>query len=265
MANTRLPGFSGQDYARANKLGYSNQMFNGFTDQTRGSILKNGITAKNYNKSTANSKPIVAAPSVATFQAPQATNVSSTPTGGVYNTMDGSANGLKEPQIPNQFTSTDYGYEPVGMSMASTANNDPLGLSAPDTFAVSSFSDVVQQPSAPAFGSVDYYSQQDGNAFDPRAGKIQLSEGEMLMNEGLKLDNEIKQGTIDNMGTSWNDWANIGLGAVGTGMQMGLYGDRKDFLSNSNDALEQQNQNAEEAHNTKMANNATYGSAFSNA
>ena len=67
-----------------------------------------------------------------------------------------------------------------------------------------------------------------------------------------------------NVGTSWNDWANIGLGTVGTAMEIGMYGDKKDFLSNSNKALEQSTANAEEAHNTKLANNASYGSAFSN-
>jgi len=55
----------------------------------------------------------------------------------------------------------------------------------------------------------------------------------------------------------------LAMQGIGTAMQMGLYGDRKDYMENTNAALEQNMQNAEESHNTRQANTASYGSAFS--
>jgi len=102
--------------------------------------------------------------------------------------------------------------------------------------------------------------------YNPKTGEF--SQSRLL--DDKKIANMTAQenawnAIANNQGMQWNDWANIGLGGLGTLMQLGTYGDRKDYLQGSVDALEQQMQNAEEAHNTKMKNTASYGSAFSNA
>ncbi len=101
---------------------------------------------------------------------------------------------------------------------------------------------------------------QDGSKMNQN-DLFQQQYGDSLVSETALRDAQIEelQG-FDYMGAG-----SLAMQGIGTAMQMGLYGDRKDYMENVNAGLEQNLQNAEESHNTRQANTASYGSAFSNA
>ena len=69
----------------------------------------------------------------------------------------------------------------------------------------------------------------------------------------------------DLQGFDYMGAGSLAMQGLGTAMQMGLYGDRKDYMKNVNSSMEQNMRNAQESHDTRQANTASYGSAFSNA
>ena len=163
-------------------------------------------------------------------------------------------------QLPN--TSAVNNYVAPNVGPVATANQQKSMTPAPK----SSFYRQEEKPSAwydpfsfGDYGTVD--KLKEGFKLDASGNPVPMSSVEQK-DMALKDLYEMQAG---NLGTSWNDWANIGLGGLGVAMQLSMLPDQQDYLSSSVDALKQQTQNAEEAHNTKMANNASYGSAFSNA
>ncbi len=151
-----------------------------------------------------------------------------------------------------------------------------MTVSAPQPVTASSFNrnqpTTSQSLANSNYGSIDDFDYSDPyndiGGYQPPVNELKNPVVTNPVNElerGQKLENDILQEKLNNMGTSWNDWANIGMGAIGTGMEMSMFGDKKDYLKNSNRALELQTANANEAHQTKMANNASYGSAFGRA
>jgi len=101
---------------------------------------------------------------------------------------------------------------------------------------------------------------QDGSAMNQN-DLFQQQYGDSLVSETALRNAQIE----DLQGFDYMGAGSLAMTGIGTAMQMGLYGDRKDYMSNTNAALEQNTQNAEESHNTRQANTASYGSAFSNA
>ena len=172
--------------------------------------------------------------------------------------------------INNDLGGFESGYTMSGNSASLPGSNNPSSFngwqSNPDAYDIVSESAATWDPST--WGSTnESISRKFG--YDPVTG-LQTSEQSLLdtqANQASLMDSERlkNQAIADNVGTSWNDWANIGLGTMGVGMQAGLYGERKDYLQGTNDALAQATQNSEEAHNAEMQNTASYGSAFSQA
>jgi len=197
MANKRLPGFTGKNYALADKLGYSNENFNNLGSDRMKEVLNKGVK---YNPSMIKTKT----PTVPKMPAPVQANAA----------VDSNALYGGNPNIPS-VSPTDL-YMPTGnLPGDSIQNVSTSGLEQSMTNANNSYTAM--------------------------------------------LDEQIKDmQSFDTMGA-----VGLGMQGLGTAMQMGMYGDKKDYLSGSVSALEQATANSEEAHNQKMANTASYGSAFS--
>jgi len=164
-------------------------------------------------------------------------------------------------------------------AMQKDINNSIAGINTPAVPAVGASptfgaSDVTYANNPSSFNTTEnssaWYDPFSFGDYGQDAGSATLKQGlnpdGSAMNAAQKKDQSLANlydTQAANVGTSWNDWANIGLGSIGTGMQMSMHGDKKDYLSGSVDALEQSTANSQEAHDTKMANNASYGSAFS--
>jgi len=103
-----------------------------------------------------------------------------------------------------------------------------------------------------------------GGVYNTASGTNNALQNEMIKGQGLYNDMMTEQ-IKDMQGFDYMGASSLGFQGLGTAMQMGLYGDRKDYMQNVNAGLEQNLQNAEETHNTQMANTASYGSAFSQA
>jgi len=240
----------------------TSKMSKGLYDQQNPNAYRNS----GYDSDGAKLDSPVKATSTKNINAPSAFNTSGADSLDPYDDLDGYQDPLSTSTTPMSSIPVD------GVGVGS--NDKPMNTQVPSLYSQSN-----PNPNS-VYGQVgdgqsDWYNPADWGrdfskqgqvmpGYDAVTGeysdtKFDLDQKRAVQQSEIDRNNAI----MDNQGTSWNDWANIGLGAVGTGMQMSMHGDRKDFLSNSNKALEQQTANAEEAHNTKMANNASYGSAFS--
>ena len=96
-----------------------------------------------------------------------------------------------------------------------------------------------------------------------------MTQGDLLdqrYGDALQSETDLRNAQIADLGsTDWMGAASLGMQGIGTAMQMGLYGDRKDYMKNTNEALEQNMAIAQDDYDTKKATTESYGSAFSNA
>ena len=97
----------------------------------------------------------------------------------------------------------------------------------------------------------------------PKNNAELLEQGQLEIQgkESALLDDRIKNANS----FDWMGGANTVMSGLNTAMQVGMYGDRKDYMKNVNKGLEQNMRNAQQSHDTRQKNTASYGSAFSNA
>jgi hypothetical protein len=129
---------------------------------------------------------------------------------------------------------------------------------------------IQQQPSAFSQWANDMYTgftnlfgSNQSQPQQPNFAQL-VQDGKIGSKDALELAQaDYYSKLAGDLGTSWNDIANIGLGGVNTLMQMSLFPAQKDYMNTSVDALKSQMANAQEAHDMKMKNTESYGSAFS--
>ena len=76
------------------------------------------------------------------------------------------------------------------------------------------------------------------------------------------IQNRMVTDSLDDF--DWQGWSGVGLGGLNLGMDLGMYGDKKDFLNSSVDALNQNIEMSQEAWDQKQDTRNSYSSAFSN-
>ncbi len=231
MANELLYGLTPQDYAAAQALGYSNQSFNALgADGTRAAL-------KNKTKF----QPAVAAPT-ATASASQQ-----------YSSFD------------------DGGLKSMGDYSAENPYRAPEPVSQANPYAGSTSAGMYQS-GASTDNLLDYDTRDQGMSYnDPYSGSGSIvgieDQNAGLYNayeNSLNSETALRNAQIDDLqGFDWMGAGGLAMSGVNTAMEIGLYGDKKDYMENANKAMDQNLQNAEEDFNTRQTNKSNYGSTFS--
>jgi len=79
-------------------------------------------------------------------------------------------------------------------------------------------------------------------------------------NASTALDTQLLK---DAQGFDWMGATNVGLQGLNTAMQVGMYGDQKDYMQNVNAGLEQNMRNAQATHDNRVTQQKNLGSTFS--
>ena len=98
----------------------------------------------------------------------------------------------------------------------------------------------------------------------PKSTVPAITAGEQSLidsrNASTALDQEmLKQA----QGFDWMGAANVGFQGLNTAMQVGMYGDQKDYMQNVNKGLEQNMKNAQATHDNRATQQQNLGSTFS--
>ena len=84
-----------------------------------------------------------------------------------------------------------------------------------------------------------------------------------LYDDYLKSETELRNAQIEELqGFDYMGAGSLAIQGLGTAMEMGLYGDRKDYIKNANKGLEQNIQFAREDQQDKQARNANLQTTF---
>ena len=149
------------------------------------------------------------------------------------------------------------------MSMASTQNDpfnmDQMSYDTP-TGSKSEPFNLVSTPSAEMYtdGNNQIYDQIN-NPTTPA-----ISAAEQNYADNLAMDTKLKeQNLLDAQAFDWMGAANVGFQGLNTAMEVGMYGDKKDYMNNVNKGLEQNMRNAQATHDNRATQQQNLGSTFS--
>jgi len=101
-------------------------------------------------------------------------------------------------------------------------------------------------------------------ASTPTSNVPAITAGEQSLidqrNASTALDTQLLK---DAQGFDWMGATNVGLQGLNTAMQVGMYGDQKDYMQNVNAGLEQNMRNAQATHDNRVTQQKNLGSTFS--
>ncbi len=84
------------------------------------------------------------------------------------------------------------------------------------------------------------------------------------LTDSRNMDTAIKeQVLLDSQSFDWMGTANVGLQGLNTAMEVGMYGDKKDYMKNVNKGLEQNMRNAQATHDNRATQQQNLGNTFS--
>ncbi len=120
-------------------------------------------------------------------------------------------------------------------------------------------SQIVPDATKPIDYSLAYNSKDGLNTAE--FGKLD-STGQGQVMDIMKAE-ELAAGIKDANSFDWMGAANVGLQGANTLMEIGMYGDKKDYMQNVNAGLEQNMKNAQATHDNRATQQQNLGSTFS--